>query len=71
MQNGECGRRTSDDYRPCVALWPDGKERKANIYYVKLMQVGEAVETLQSGRVAWISPNDRDEVRRLAMMGDG
>lgn len=63
--------RTSDDYRPCVALWPDGRERRANVHYLKLMQVGEAVEMLRSGKVAWIAPGDVPEVRQQAIMGAG
>lgn len=62
--------RTSDDYAACVALWPDGRERRANVHYLKLMPVGEAVEMLRGGKVAWISPGDVDEVRRVAGMGE-
>ena len=41
--------RTSDDYKPCIALWPNGDQRKANVLYIRLMDATAAAAALQSG----------------------
>ncbi len=55
--------RTSDDYQPCVAMWPDGQERKASVYYIRLMEQDNAVDALKLGRIAFVSPDDVAAVR--------
>ena len=55
--------RTSDDYRPCVALWPGGERRKASVYYIRLMDVETAVDALRGGRIAFVAPDDAETVQ--------
>lgn len=52
--------RTSDDYRPCVALWPNGEQRRANVLYIRLMDVQTATEALKDGRIAFVAPEDAE-----------
>lgn len=54
--------RTSDDYRPRVALWPNGDRRKANVLYIRLMPVDQAVAALLDGRIAFVAPQDAETV---------
>lgn len=68
--NAECGlriggvvARTSDDYKPCVALWPTGERRKANVYYIRLMDVETATDALRNGRIAFVAPGDEEKVQ--------
>lgn len=55
--------RTSDDYQPCVAMWPTGERRKANVYYIRLMDVETAVTALRGGRIAFVAPGDDEKVQ--------
>lgn len=55
--------RTSDSYKPCIALWPNGDQRKANVYYIRLMDVSTATEALRSGRIAFVAPEDAEQVK--------
>lgn len=56
--------RTSDDYSPCVALWPSGEQRRANVYYIRLMDVETAVDALKGGKIAFVAPDDTEEVKQ-------
>ena len=56
--------KTSDYYLPCVALWPDGRQRKGNVAHVNLDTVETAREKHASGKVAWVRPDDVPEVLR-------
>lgn len=52
--------KTSDDYRPCVCIYPDGKIRKANILYVRLDSLEGARRKLKDDKAAWLSYEDYD-----------
>lgn len=54
--------KTSDDYRPCVVIYPDGKTRKANVLHVRMDSKERALQQLQSNKAAWVSYDDYDEV---------
>ncbi len=54
--------RTSDDYRQCVMLWPNGKKVKASVMYTRLDTVDSARAKLAEGKVAWVAPQDVEQV---------
>lgn len=54
--------KTSDDYRPCVVIHPDGSIRKANVLHVRMDSKERALQQLQSNKAAWVSYDDFDEV---------
>ena len=54
--------KTSDYYVPCVMLWPDGRQRKANVAYVNLDSVESARQKLANNQVAWVAPDDVEAV---------
>ena len=56
--------KTSDYYVPCVMLWPDGRQRKANVAHVNLDSVESARQKLADNRVAWVAPGDVEKVLR-------
>jgi len=55
--------KTSNDYAPCVVIYPDGKIRKAHILHVRLHSKGRALAELAAGHVAWVAPDVADEIR--------
>lgn len=57
--------KTSDDYKPCVVLYPDGRIRKANVLHVRLESNAErAIQTLRNDHAAWLSYDIADEVQQ-------
>ena len=52
----------ANDYTPCVALWPDGRRKKASIRIMRLDTPEQAMRKLARGVVAWVAPEDADEV---------
>ncbi len=54
--------KTSDDYRPCVIIDPSGKTRRGNVLHVNLMQPETAVETLRTGKIAWVKETDAEAI---------
>jgi hypothetical protein len=56
--------KTSDYYVPCVMLWPDGRQRKANVAYVNLDSIASARVKLAANKVAWVKPDDVEKVLR-------
>jgi hypothetical protein len=50
--------RTSDDYRPCVVLFPHGAARRANILHTRLDTLDQARAKLRRDLAAWVSPQD-------------
>ncbi len=54
--------KTSNDYAPCVAVWPSGKTQRANVKAVRLDTVERAREKLASGIVAWVREQDVEAV---------
>ena len=55
--------KTSDYYVPCVMLWPDGRQRKANVAYVNLDSIDSARAKLAKHLVAWVKPDDVEAVK--------
>ena len=47
--------KTSDDYRPCVCIYPGGKIRKANILHIRLDSLEAARRKLAEDKAAWLS----------------
>ena len=50
--------KTSDDYKPCVAVWPNGQQRRCNVLTIRLMSVDDARHELAAGHVVWVAPED-------------
>ncbi len=59
--------KTSDDYKPCVAL-SRTTERKCSILYDKYDTVDTAIEKIRNDRMAWLRPEDVDTVKKA--LGD-
>jgi hypothetical protein len=55
-------RKTSDDYTPCIAMWPSGKTQRATVLYVRLDSVERARKKLGSGLVMWVRESDVEAV---------
>lgn len=55
-------RKTSDDYTPCIAMWPSGKTQRATVLYVRLDNVERARKKLGSSLVAWVRESDVEDV---------
>ncbi len=56
-------RKTSNDYTPCVAVWPSGRTQRANVRAVRLDTVEQARRKLAGGVVAWVRECDVDAAR--------
>jgi len=56
-------QKTSDDYTPCVVVFPNGQTSKANVQHVRLDTVQRAIEKLRQDHAAWIAPADYDALR--------
>jgi hypothetical protein len=54
--------KTSDYYVPCVMLWPDGRQRKANVAHIRMDSVESARQKLSKNQVAWVAPGDVEAV---------
>ena len=55
--------KTSDDYRPCIVVFPDGQTRKSNVLYVRMDSVPQAIKKLRQDHAAWVSPEDCEALR--------
>ena len=55
--------RTSADYTPAVAIYPDGRTRPCSVQAVRLDTVESARRKLESGIVAWVRKEDVERVR--------
>ena len=55
--------KTSDDYRPCIVVFPNGQTRKSNVLYVRMDSKERAIEKLRQDFAAWVSPEDYDAIR--------
>ena len=60
--------KTSDDYKPCVVVYPDGKIRRANVLHVRMDTLEDGKRKLLDDRAAWLSYEDYErlqaEIRR-------
>ena len=55
--------KTSADYTPAVAIYPDGRTRPCSVQAVRLDSVESARRKLESGIVAWVRREDVERVR--------
>jgi hypothetical protein len=55
--------KTSDDYRPCIVVFPNGQTRKSNVLYVRMDSKERAIEKLRKDMAAWVSPEDYEALR--------
>ena len=60
--------RTSDDYKPCVAI-SRTHERKAAT--ARFDTVEQAVDKIKADRMAWVRPEDVERVKAALRGGDG
>ena len=61
--------KTSADYTPAVAVWPDGRTRPCSVQAVRLDSVESARRKLAAGVVAWVRREDVERVREGAASG--
>jgi hypothetical protein len=61
--------RTSDDYAPCIVVYPSGQTRKANCLRANLHNRAEAIYRLRSDLAAWIDYADYDAIREQIAAG--
>lgn len=52
--------RTSDDYRPCVAILPGGVVRRCNVKHVSLMTAEQARTAIAANKAAFMPPDVYD-----------
>lgn len=55
--------KTSDDYTPCVVVYPDGKIRRANVLHVRLDSFDDGKRKLKDDRAAWLSYADYERLQ--------
>lgn len=55
--------KTSDDYRPCVVMYPQGGIRKANVLHVRLDSLPSARDKLRRDLAAWVTYPDWEVLR--------
>ena len=48
---------TSDDYLPCVAMYPNGQVRRANVKHIRMMTAEQARVALSNQKAAYVSPD--------------
>ena len=54
--------KTSDDYRPCVAIYPNGRTMRTNVRHIRMDTVQTAVAKLATDRTAWVEPDAVEDV---------
>lgn len=55
--------KTSDDYKPCVVVYPDGNIRKANVLHVRIDSLDAARDKLRRDLAAWVSYDDYEALK--------
>lgn len=55
--------KTSDDYKPCVVMYPDGNIRRANVLHVRMDSLDVAREKLRKDLAAWVSYEDYEALK--------
>lgn len=58
--------KTSDDYRPCVVVYPNGGIRKANVLHVRMDSFEEGKRKLMEDKAAWLSYEDYERLQAEA-----
>ncbi len=54
--------KTSDDYKPCVAM-SRTQQRNCGILYTNYDTVDTAIEKIRNDRMAWVRPEDVEAVK--------
>lgn len=49
--------RTSDDYKPCVAIYPNEHVRRANVKRICMMTAEQARVALSNQQAAYVAPD--------------
>ena len=55
--------KTSDDYKPCVVVYPDGKIRKANVLHIRIDSFEQGRRKLLEDKAAWLSYDDYERLQ--------
>jgi hypothetical protein len=55
--------KTSDDYKPCVVVYPDGKIRKANVLHIRIDSFEQGRRKLLEDKAAWLSYEDYERLQ--------
>ena len=55
--------KTSDDYKPCVVMYPNGQIRRANVLHVRMDSLDKAREKLSKDMAAWVSYEDYERLQ--------
>ncbi len=53
---------TSDDFRPCICVYPGGQVRRASVKYIHMMTKEQAQNALQADRAAYVPPELESEI---------
>ena len=63
--------KTSDDYKPCIVVYPDGKIRRANVLHVRMDTLEDGKRKLLDDRAAWLSYEDYERLQAEAEVAHG
>ena len=55
--------KTSDDYKPCVVVYPGGAIRRANVLHVRIDNLDDARRKLKEDKAAWVSYEDYERLQ--------
>lgn len=55
--------KTSDDYKPCVVVYPGGTIRKANVLHIRMDTLEEGKRKLKEDKAAWLSYEDYERLQ--------
>ena len=55
--------KTSDDYTPCVVVYPGGNIRKANVLHIRMDSLDDAKRKLKEDKAAWLSYEDYERLQ--------
>lgn len=58
--------KTSDDYKPCVVVYPGGNIRKANVLHVRMDSLEDGKRKLAEDKAAWLSYEDYERMQAEA-----
>ena len=58
--------KTSDDYKPCVVVYPGGQIRRANVLHVRMDSLDKAREKLRKDLAVWVSYEDYERLQAEA-----
>lgn len=58
--------KTSDDYRPCIVVYPGGTIRRANVLHVRMDSLEDGRRKLREDKAAWLSYEDYERLQAEA-----